>query len=159
MLSLFIRNLIFTILQPGIVAGLLPYWILGDNVNNIFIQQLSERGLHDLGIFLLLIGFVIMIYCIISFAIKGRGTLSPADPTKKLVATGLYGFSRNPMYVGVILILVGEAVFFQSLNLWIYSVLVFLAFHIFILRFEEPRLKKDFGEEYKSYCEKVGRWI
>lgn len=159
MLSLFIRNLIFTILQPGIVAGLIPYLILGDKVNDIFVQQLLQRGLHNSGAIIFLIGFVIMLSCIISFAVKGRGTLSPADPTKKLVISGLYRFSRNPMYVGVTLILIGEAIFFQSVELWIYSLFVFAAFNVFTMLVEEPRLRKDFGEEYKTYCEKVRRWI
>ncbi len=159
MLSLFIRNLIFTILQPGIVAGLIPYLILGDKVNDIFVQQLFSPELHNSGIIIFLIGLVIMLTCIINFAVKGKGTLSPADPTKKLVISGLYRFSRNPMYVGVTLILIGEAIFFQSVQLLIYSLLVFLAFNIFTILVEEPRLKKDFGEEYNRYCKKVSRWI
>ena len=159
MAALFIRNLVFTILQPGIVAGLIPYLILGEKVNDLFVQQLLQRGLHDSGAIIFVIGFVIMLRCIISFAVQGRGTLSPADPTKRLVVSGLYKFSRNPMYVGVILILIGEAIFFQSGELWMYTLLVFIGFNMFIILVEEPRLKRDFGEEYKSYCEKVRRWI
>lgn len=157
MLSLFIRNLIFTILQPGIVAGLIPFLILGDKANDLFLQpfQLAQYS----GAIIFLAGFVIMLSCIISFAVKGRGTLSPADPTKKLVISGLYKYSRNPMYVGVTLILIGEAIFFQSVGLWIYALFIFTAFNIFIMFFEEPRLRNDFGEEYSRYCGKVGRWI
>lgn len=158
-LSLFIRNLIFTILQPGIVAGLIPYLILGDKVDDIFVKQLFTGGLHDSGIIIFLIGFAIMLTCIISFAVQGQGTLSPADPTKKLVVAGLYKFSRNPMYVGVTLILIGEAIFFQSVELGIYLLFVFIAFNLFTILIEEPRLRRDFGEEYKRYCEKVKRWI
>ncbi|HVE61684.1 MAG TPA: methyltransferase, partial [Chitinophagaceae bacterium] len=66
---------------------------------------------------------------------------------------------RNPMYVGVTMILIGEAIFFQSVNLWIYLIFVFIAFNIFILLHEEPRLRKDFGEEYRQYCQKVRRWV
>lgn len=157
MLSLFIRNLLFTILQPGLVAGLIPLWITGFRINNIFdeVWQLD----HYIGTIAFLIGFVIMLWCIISFAVKGRGTLSPLDPTKRLVVTGLYKFSRNPMYVGVTLILIGEAIFFQSVELWIYSLFVFITFNIFAILVEEPRLRKDFGEEYNLYCQKVRRWI
>ncbi len=157
MLSLFIRNLIFTILQPGLVAGLIPFWILGNKVNKTFAQPLQFYQYS--GAIVFAIGFVIMLSCIISFAIKGRGTLSPADPTKHLVITGLYNFSRNPMYVGVIMILIGEAMFFQSGNLWVYLLIVFTAFNIFIILNEEPRLRKDFKEEYSEYCKKVRRWI
>jgi len=146
-------------LQPGIVAGLIPYLILGNKVNDIFVQQLLPNGLHNSGAIIFVIGFVIMVSCIISFAVKGRGTLSPADPTKKLVTTGLYKFSRNPMYVGVTLILIGEAIFFQSVVLLIYSLSIFIAFNIFTILVEEPRLRNNFGEEYKKYCDKVRRWI
>ncbi len=159
MLSLFIRNLIFTILQPGIVAGLIPYLILGDKVSDMFVQRLSHQGLHSSGAIVFLIGLAIMLTCIISFAVNGRGTLSPIDPTKKLVISGLHRFSRNPMYVGVTLILIGEAIFFQSTELWFYSLFVFVTFNIFTILVEEPRLQRDFGEEYKTYCKKVRRWI
>lgn len=157
MLSLLLRNLIFTILQPGIVAGLIPYWILGDKVDRILVQHFQFY--HYFGAIVFVIGFVIMLSCIISFAVKGQGTLSPADPTRRLVISGLYRFSRNPMYVGVTMILIGEAIFFQSVYLWIYSLSVFLAFNIFIMLHEEPRLRKDFGEEYNRYCQNVRRWI
>ena len=63
------------------------------------------------------------------------------------------------MYVGVILILIGEAILFQSTNLWGYLLFVFVLFHVFVIYVEEPRLKKDFGEEYDIYCQKVRRWI
>jgi protein-S-isoprenylcysteine O-methyltransferase Ste14 len=139
------------------VAGLIPYLILRDHVNGSFVLpvQINQYA----GAIVFSMGFVIMMICIINFAVKGRGTLSPADPTRKLVVSGLYRFSRNPMYAGVTLILIGEAIFFQTMNLWIYSFVVFIAFHIFIVLVEEPRLRKDFGEEYKTYCNKVRRWI
>lgn len=111
MLSLLLRNLIFTILQPGLVAGLIPFWILGDKVNNIFVQPWQLY--HYVGALIFVIGLITMLSCILSFAVKGRGTLSPVDPTKRLVITGLYRFSRNPMYVGVTMVLIGEANFFS----------------------------------------------
>ena len=157
MLSLLLRNLFFTIIQPGLVAGLFPYWILGDKIKKVF--SCDFQFYQYLGATLFLIGLVIMLECIIRFAIEGRGTLSPADPTKKLVTKGLYRFSRNPMYVGVMLILIGEAVFFESYSLWIYLLCIFLAFNLFIFLIEEPRLRKDFGVEYEQYCKKVRRWI
>ena len=157
MFSLFLRNLFFTILQPGLVAGLIPLWITGFKINNMFDEVWQ---LHNyIGTIVFLIGLLIMLWCIISFAVKGQGTLSPADPTKRLVVAGLYKFSRNPMYVGVILILIGEAIFFQSVELLIYSIFVFITFYIFAKLVEEPRLRNDFGEEYKRYCKEVRRWI
>ena len=157
MKSLLLRNIIFTILQPGIVAGLIPYLILRLKTNDLFAQQL--RAYHYFGSLIFLLGFIIMLICIRSFAIIGKGTLSPADPTERLDITGFYKFSRNPMYVGVLLILIGEVIFFQSHLLIIYLLSIFTAFNIFILLIEEPRLRKDFGKEYREYCKKVRRWI
>ena len=157
MVILLLRNTFFTILHPGIVAGLIPFLILGDAVNNIFAQPLTVH--HYLGAIAFVIGCVILLTCIISFAVNGQGTLSPADPTKRLVTTGFYAFSRNPMYVGVTMILIGEAIVSQSEYLWTYSLFVFVAFNIFILLHEEPRLRRDFREEYIQYCQRVGRWI
>lgn len=157
MLSLVLRNLFFTILQPGIVAGLLPYYILKSQTNNLFPESL--KAIHFLGVIIFILGLFIMLTCIGSFAIEGKGTLSPADPTKQLVTKGLYHYSRNPMYVGVLLILIGEAIFFQSAELWWYSLIVFIVFNLFIVLIEEPRLRKDFGVIYQDYCKKVRRWF
>ncbi|MEX0290039.1 MAG: isoprenylcysteine carboxylmethyltransferase family protein [Flavobacteriaceae bacterium] len=157
MVSLFIRNLVFTILQPGLVAGLIPFWILGNRFEVALKQPFQSN--HYLGAMIFLLGLIIMLWCITSFAVKGKGTLSPVDPTKKLVISGLYKFSRNPMYVGVVLILIGEAIFFQSRELWLYVIAVFVAFNLFAMLVEEPRLRRDFGEEYRNYCKRVRRWI
>lgn len=157
MISLYLRNLLFTILQPGVVAGLVPYLLLRTDQKERILQPFYI--LQYMGLLLFVFGFLVMMNCILNFAIHGKGTLSPADPTKKLVIAGLYKYSRNPMYVGVILMLIGEAVFFQSESLWIYSMLIFVVFHLFIVFFEEPRLKKDFGAEYDQFCNKVRRWV
>ena len=158
MLSLFLRNLFFTILQPGLVAGLFPYWLVSKaKVQQAFTDAFQLH--YYIGIVIFFVGLVIMINCIIRFAIEGKGTLSPADPTKHLVVKGLYRYSRNPMYIGVLLMLIGEAVIFQLGNLWTYLVFVFIAFNLFIQLHEEPRLRKAFGEEYYRYCERVRRWL
>jgi protein-S-isoprenylcysteine O-methyltransferase Ste14 len=157
MTSLFLRNLIFTILQPGVVAGLVPYLIIRDKIEEIL--SLPFAWFHFLGILIFTIGLFVTLHCITRFAIDGKGTLSPADPTKKLVVRGLYKYTRNPMYVGVMLMLIGEAIFFASFRLVIYSGLVFSALTIFVIYFEEPRLKRDFGEEYEAYRKQVKRWI
>lgn len=156
MKSLFLRNLFFTILQPGLVAGLIPFLIFQ------FEGRTLDSNLnlyHFFGGLIFLIGFYVMLNCINRFATEGKGTLSPADQTKELVAGGLYKYSRNPMYVGVLLILIGEGLFFTSINLIAYALVVYAGFDLFIKLVEEPRLKKDFGEDYEAYCEKVRRWI
>ena len=163
MLSLLIRNLFFTIIQPGVIVGLIPVVILGDKLKVYYSLILRFSNFLGLivfaGMIVCMLGFVIMLFCILSFAILGRGTLSPLDPTKKLVVSGFYRYSRNPMYIGVLTILIGEALLFQSVELGIYTLIVFVAFHFYILLFEEPRLTKVFGEEYKKYCEQVRRWV
>ena len=157
MRSLLLRNLFFTILQPGIVVGLIPYFILGERIQIIFAQPLTT--IQYMAAIVFLVGFLIMSHCIISFAVWGKGTLSPADPTKQLVIKGLYNYSRNPMYVGVLLMLLAQAFFFESNTLWGYTLAVFIAFNFFILFFEEPRLRKDFGAAYTAYSKKVRRWF
>ena len=157
MLSLFLRNLFFTVLQPGIVAGLIPYFILGNPGTAIFQNTISP--FQYVAIFIFAGGLAILFYCITMFAIKGKGTLSPVDPTKKLVVSGLYRYSRNPMYIGVMLILIGESAFFASTSLWIYTAIIFTAFNLFIIVHEEPRLENDFGTEYQEYLKSVRRWL
>jgi protein-S-isoprenylcysteine O-methyltransferase Ste14 len=154
--SLLFRNFIFTVLQPGLVAGVIPYYILRGRSDAL------EKPLHFhmyAGLLVMGVGLIIMLRCIIQFALEGMGTLSPADPTERLVVRGLYQYSRNPMYVGVTMILIGEAILTQSTSLWIYSAIVFTCFNLFIIFREERRLQRDFGEEYKLYCRRVRRWI
>lgn len=157
MQSLFLRNLLFTILQPGIVAGLIPFLIVRGDLKRIL--TLPWTVVQYSGVIVFLIGTFIMIHCIIKFAIDGRGTLSPADPTKSLVISGLYKYSRNPMYLGVMSILIGETLFTYNFYLFLYSCMIFLVFNLFIEFLEEPRLKKDFGKEYENYKKRVKRWI
>jgi protein-S-isoprenylcysteine O-methyltransferase Ste14 len=157
MLSLYLRNLFFTIIHPGLVAGLIPYWILGRKWSRQF--SLPFHLYQYVGILIFSLGLFVLLTCIIRFASSGGGTLSPIDPTKKLVITGLYKYSRNPMYLGVTMILIGEALFFQSYHLGIYLLLIVLVFNLFILAVEEPRLKRDFADEYREYCGKVRRWL
>jgi len=155
--SLLLSSLFFTILQPGLVAGLIPFWILGSQVRKVLKDSFEIQ--QYFGLILFIVGFIILIDCIVRFALEGRGTLSPADPTKKLVVKGLYRYSRNPMYVGVVSMLIGEAIFFEGGRFWYYVAAITIAFNLFILLVEEPRLKRDFGAEYDLYCEKVRRWI
>lgn len=155
MASLLLRNLIFTVLQPGLVAGVIPYYLLDGKTNLEAPWQLHTY----LGIIVFGLGLVITLRCILQFAFEGKGTLSPIDPTKRLVVRGLYRYSRNPMYVGVMMILIGEAIVAQSVTLWIYLAIIFLAFNVFIMLHEEPRLRKIFGDEYLLYCEKTRRWF
>lgn len=157
MISLLLRNLIFTILQPGIVVGLLPYLLVRYEGKNLLPDVWTVWEIA--GVILMIPGIIILLVCILRFAFEGKGTLSPIDPTQKLVVKGLYVYSRNPMYTGAMLTLTGEAIFFRSWLVAVYAVLVFIAFNLFVRFHEEPRLRRDFGDEYKEYCRRVRRWL
>ncbi len=157
MLSLLLRNLFFTIVQPGVVAGLVPYLLFRYFGYEIVPTHLSTR--HYIAATVFLGGFAIMTACILRFATEGKGTLSPLDPTKRLVINGLYRYSRNPMYVGVMTMLTGEVLFWWSIELAVYAVGIFGVFNAFIMLHEEPRLRREFGPEFEDYASRVGRWI
>jgi protein-S-isoprenylcysteine O-methyltransferase Ste14 len=89
----------------------------------------------------------------------GRGTPARFDPPKEFVTKGLYRFFRNPMYAGDVAVLFGESVLFQSAILLVYAVVMLCVFHLFIVLYEEPTLKRQFGEPYEQYCNSVTRWI
>jgi protein-S-isoprenylcysteine O-methyltransferase Ste14 len=157
MISLYIKNIIFFILQPGLVVGLIPYLLIRNRLSPI----LSGRfGVLDyFGLVLILLGLHIALYCVYRFIIDGLGTLSPVHRTKALVVKGLYKYSRNPMYVGMLLILIGEFIIAKSVHLLAYTIVVGLAFHLFVIFVEEPRLTRDFKTEYLDYMNRVRRWF
>ncbi len=103
-------------------------------------------------------GAAVALWCIFTFATIGRGTPAPFDPPRRLVVRGPYRFVRNPMYIGAGLALASAALFYESLPLLGYAGLFFLAAHAFVVGYEEPTLRRTFGEEYEAYCRQVGRW-
>jgi protein-S-isoprenylcysteine O-methyltransferase Ste14 len=111
------------------------------------------------GLILGTIGAAIALWCVFAFVLLGEGTPAPFDPPHRLVIAGPYRFVRNPMYIGAELALVGTALFYQSWWLMGYATLFFLATHLFVLRYEEPALRRTFGAEYEAYCNRVNRWL
>jgi protein-S-isoprenylcysteine O-methyltransferase Ste14 len=111
------------------------------------------------GLMILLIGFATMILTIRMFIQLGEGTLAPWSPTRKLVLIGLYRYVRNPMILGVSLVLLGESIFFRSYRIAVWLVVFFLTNHFYFLLYEEPGLEKKFGREYVEYKKNVPRWI
>ncbi len=152
---LFLRSLLWVIICPGTVSMLLP-WIILSRVGS-GIHQWSRFQWS--GMLLIGAGACILLWCIYAFATQGKGTLSPVDPARRLVVSGLYRYVRNPMYLGVTTVLLGETLLFESMPLLGYTGLVFLLFNLFIRLYEEPYLRRQFGEGYERYCEKVGRWL
>jgi protein-S-isoprenylcysteine O-methyltransferase Ste14 len=103
-------------------------------------------------------GAAVALRCIFTFASIGRGTPAPFDPPLRLVIQGPYRFVRNPMYIGAGLALASAALFYESCPLLGYTGLFFLATHLFVVWYEEPTLRRTFGQEYEAYCRQVRRW-
>ena len=150
-----LRSLFFVGLLPGTVAGYVPFRIL---------RATDRLGMPDLSIvsiaagLLTLAGAAVLFRCVWDFFAAGRGTLAPVDPPRHLVVRGLYRVTRNPMYNGVLAVLLGEAWLFRSVPLAAYALVVFAMFHLFVVLYEEPALASRFGESYRAYRAAVPRW-
>jgi protein-S-isoprenylcysteine O-methyltransferase Ste14 len=151
-----LKTLIFTLVVPGTVTILIPYWLLSSRSAS---PPMQIGPLRYLGVLPILLGTSIYLWCAWDFTFAGRGTPAPIDPPKTLVVRGLYRYARNPMYIGVVLLLFGEALLFASRVLFGYVAMVFLSFHLFVVLYEEPTLRRKFGEPYQRYCESVPRWF
>ena len=154
-LFLALRSLLFLVLIPGTVAGYVPWRILRGR-QQLFMPDLSVAS--GLAAGLALLGICVLLVCVWDFFSAGRGTLAPIDPPRLLVVRGLYRWTRNPMYNGVIALLLGEAGFFRSSALLQYALLMFVIFHLVVVIYEEPALASRFGESYRAYRAAVPRW-
>jgi len=153
---LWLRALFFTLIAPFVVAGLLPYRLVRGQLDRP-LALTSPAG--ALGVLATVLGIIIYLWCAADFVRKGHGTPAPYDPPRKLVRDGLYRFVRNPMYVGVLTTILGEAALLRSRTLFTYAGLVFLLFHFRVLWYEEPVLLRLFGDDYGRYCAEVSRWL
>jgi protein-S-isoprenylcysteine O-methyltransferase Ste14 len=147
---LFLRALISFLALPGIVAFVAPALLVG---------SISRRAPHGEGVIVFLAGLLVLLWCVRDFYVAGKGTLAPWDPPRHLVSVGLYRFSRNPMYVGVLLILIGWTLAFRSRSLLIYTVVVAILFHVRVVTNEEPWLARVFPDEWPRYKARVPRWL
>jgi len=150
------KTLIFTVLVPGTIAVLLPCRLASSPTAPGSVPLDSVRYF---GFVLIAAGAMIYLWCAWDFVFAGKGTPAPIDPPKELVVRGLYTYVRNPMYIGVLSLVLGQAVWFEAVSLFAYAGLVFLLFNAFIFFYEEPALKRKFGDSYKRYCETVPRWL
>jgi protein-S-isoprenylcysteine O-methyltransferase Ste14 len=149
-----LQTLLFTALVPATVAGWIP-WTLRGNAH-----ATPNTALRWLAFLVIGIGVAIYLHTAFwGFALRGRGTPAPIAPPKKLVVEGLHRYVRNPMYIGVLLIVVGQAVLFSSPAIARYAIFVWLAFYLFVLFYEEPALQRKFGDEHREYRQRVPRWI
>ena len=150
------RNVAMIVLFPGTVVVYIPYRLLP----SYGVPEFTPLSLTQYAAMLLLaIGAAILFKSIWSFADVGKGTLAPFDETRRLIVVGLYRYVRNPMYVGVILILLAESWFFWSAILITYSGVCFVIANVIVIGYEENRLRYKYGDEFRRYCEHVGRWI
>src|SRR5262245_23668809 len=149
---LFLKNLLFTLVVPGTVGIYIPLLLARD-------RPAASGLVFFLALALLAIGGIIYARCVWDFAVFGRGTPAPIDAPKKLVVRGLYRYTRNPIYVGVLTVLVGWTVMFRGTALLIYAFCVAICFHLFVVLYEERHLQKEFGGEYDDYRNRVNRWL
>jgi len=152
---LVLRSLFFTIVIPGVVAVLIPHLIVSRGGASLVARWTSRQFL---GLVPIVAGAAILARCIWDFAAKGRGTLAPIDPPRQLVVQGLYRYVRNPMYLGVLVLLLGQAVFYESVPLLQYTAAWFVVVHLFVVLVEEPLLLRRFGDSYEQYTRSVHRW-
>jgi protein-S-isoprenylcysteine O-methyltransferase Ste14 len=154
-LFLALRSIFFVFLLPGTVAGYVPYRILrGEDA--LVPPALVLANLAPA--LLVAVGAAVLFASVWEFFARGRGTLAPVDPPKELVVSGLYRYTRNPMYNGVLAILLGLAWLFRSAGVLEYAAGTFVAFTLFVLLYEEPALARRFGDSYAAYRRAVPRW-
>jgi len=151
-----VRSLLFTLLIPGSATVWLPWLILAHRLPPPATLPLSVRLSAG---FLMTAGAALYLSCLWNFTFTGRGTPAVWDPPVVFVSKGPYRFVRNPMYLAIVSILVGEALFFQSALLGWMAAGFAAGFHLFVVIYEERALKRRFGVSYERYCSEVSRWL
>jgi protein-S-isoprenylcysteine O-methyltransferase Ste14 len=150
-----IVSLLFTIFGgPGIVLVYLPFWI-----TRFRVPAGEPWGQIALAGVLIAVGVAPLFESTRRFIYAGRGTLVPTTPTEHLVVSGFYRYVRNPMYVGVLIALAGEAVLFERRGMLAYIAIVWLVTHLFVCFYEEPTLTRRYGDEYLRFKRNVPRWL
>ena len=145
------------VLQPGIVAGLVPWWLTGWRVRQP-LPSWAWTPLRVAGVALLAAGVVVLVQAFVRFVVEGVGTPAPVAPTQRLVVGGLYRYVRNPMYLAVVATIVGQALALGQPALLGYAVAVGAAMVAFVHGYEEPTLRRQFGAQYEAYRGAVPAW-
>lgn len=151
-LNLIVRNLVFTVMVPGLGGAWIPWWILARDG-----RAASPAAWEAIPI--IAAGAALYMWCVWDFAAVGRGTPGPWDAPRRVVAVGPYRWVRNPIYVAALLVVLGEAWLFRSLPLLVYAGAMAAFFHLFVIGYEEPTLHRRFGSTYRLYQRTVPRWI
>jgi protein-S-isoprenylcysteine O-methyltransferase Ste14 len=145
----FLRALLAFLALPGMVAFVVP----------LLIVRGTGVVAHPSALLILGLGVVALLWCVRDFYVSGKGTLAPWSPPRNLVSVGLYRYSRNPMYLSVLAILLGWALLFGSLPLLAYAVAVAIAFYLRVVLGEEPWLARTYATQWRSYSRAVPRWV
>jgi len=146
---------VFFVLAPGVVAGVVP-WLLTPRYGRPFS---SVAGAVPLGLLLVVAGAAVLLHAFARFALEGAGTPAPLAPTERLVVGGPYRYVRNPMYVAVLAIILGQALLFASWAVALYAVVAWAATFAFVHFYEEPTLARRYGDQYEAYRRAVRGWV
>jgi protein-S-isoprenylcysteine O-methyltransferase Ste14 len=147
-----LKNLLFVVLVPGTVAVYVPLLLVRGE------EPTANLAARLVGCLLIGGGAAALLWCVWNFARLGRGTPAPIDAPKRLVVAGTHRWVRNPMYLAVLGVIAGWALFFESRGLLVYLASMALLLHLIVVFYEEPVLRSQFGPEYERYCESVRRW-
>jgi protein-S-isoprenylcysteine O-methyltransferase Ste14 len=148
--------MLFFLVAPGTVAGLVPWWVTQWRLNAAFGGSQISRWL---GAVLIVVGLAPLVASFARFAWEGLGTPAPIAPPSRLVVTGFYRRVRNPMYVALLVILSGEALVLADIRVFYWALIFWAGCHLFVLAYEEPALTRKFGAEYQTYRASVPRWL
>ena len=164
MTLLWIRAALFTFLLPGFVAGWVPWWI-----RTAFPARWETYGMHWTGWLLIAPGAALLLAAVLTFLLRGKGTgaiffsrrmrwLVGEEPDR-VVTQAIYAYTRNPMYVGVLMLILGQAIWFENRALLWYWLAVAAAFQFTIVALEEPHLRRKDPAGFDAYCRRVPRWL
>ncbi len=149
-----VGSVLFTLGMPGVVAGVVPYLITTG-----WLSSGPPLALQVAGGVLLALGLAVLAHTVVRFVVEGVGTPFPAAPTTNLVVGGLYRYVRNPMYLAVITIILGQAAILGSVILVVYATIVWITVASFVHFYEEPTLSDRYGEQYATYRSAVRAWL
>jgi len=147
---------LFFVIAPLVLAGFVPWSVTQWEFRPAFFGVDLTR---ILGGMLIIVGVPGLVDSFARFALEGLGTPAPIAPTQKLVVTGLYRYVRNPIYIALVAVILGQALLFGDLRLLWYGALLWLFFHVWVVIYEEQTLKETFGTEFESFRTNVPRWI
>ncbi|WP_163511458.1 methyltransferase family protein [Fodinicola acaciae] len=146
----------FFVAAPGTVGGLVPWWLTGWRTLDPFPGWIVARVV---GVLLIAVGVVVVVHAFYRFVVEGLGTPLPVAAPQRLVVGGFYRFVRNPMYVAILAVILGQALLLAQWNLVAYAAILWCVSATFVRFYEEPRLRREFGADYDTYRHAVPAWL